>query len=69
MWFINNSKLKIFKEAEEAAKILGNKLYIAVANRMIGETLCALGEFEEAVQHQKVHLSMLAFLFIYNLCN
>lgn len=53
----NESALREYKEAEEAAKILGNKLYIAVANRMIGETLCALGEFEEAVQHQKVHLT------------
>lgn len=45
------------KEAEHAAKKLNNKLYIAIANRMIGETLCFMSEFEQALAHQKVHLS------------
>lgn len=55
-----------FQEAEKTAQKLGNIIYVAIANRMIGETLCALGEFEEAIKHQNIHLSK--FLQFIKLC-
>lgn len=50
-----------FQQAEKAAKKLNNKMYIAKANRMIGEMLCNLGEFEKAIEHGKIHLSEFRF--------
>lgn len=54
--------LNFDQEAEKAAKKLGNRYFIAVTNRMIGETYCALGEFEKAILHQKIHLRTYSFV-------
>ncbi len=45
--------------SEDAAKQLNNKIYIAVANRMIGEAYCAMGDFDKAIHHQNIHLSII----------
>ncbi|KAK7590065.1 hypothetical protein V9T40_001678 [Parthenolecanium corni] len=49
--------LEEYKEAEKAAKKVNSKMYVAKANRMIGETFCALGEFEKAIEHGKIHFA------------
>jgi len=36
----------------------GNLLDEGVAHRKVGECLCELGQYEEAVEHQKSHLQL-----------
>ena len=49
------------KYSEVANDILG----VAIGNRKIGECLCELSKFEEAIEHQKQHLKVL-FDFVSN---
>ena len=49
------------KYSEVANDILG----VAIGNRKIGECLCELSKFEEAIEHQKEHLKVL-FDFVSN---
>ena len=48
------------KYSEVANDILG----VAIGNRKIGECLCELSKFEEAIDHQKQHLKV--FFFVSN---
>nr|XP_018915883.1 PREDICTED: tonsoku-like protein [Bemisia tabaci] len=50
--------LQEYRAAEKIARSIGNKIDIGVANRMIGEVLCCLGEFDQAIEHQKKHLDL-----------
>ncbi|XP_068976565.1 tonsoku-like protein isoform X2 [Bombus flavifrons] len=48
--------LQEYTEQLEICNILGDKLNIAVAHRMIGEIQASLGNYEEALSHQNLYL-------------
>ena len=40
------------------SEAVGDTIGTAIAHRRVGECLCELEEYEEALQHQQQHLSM-----------
>lgn len=50
--------LQEYTEQLEICNILGDKLNIAVAHRMIGEIQASLGNYEEALSHQNLYLGL-----------
>ena len=47
------------EEEIKFSEIANDTLGLAIGNRKIGECLCELGKFEEAIEHQKQHLKVL----------
>ena len=53
-----NDAVTEYKEALQVAEAREDKIGSAVAHRMVGECLCALGKYKDALFHQNLHLQV-----------
>lgn len=61
VYFENNKyeeALQEYTQQLEICNILGDKLNIAIAHRMIGEIHVNIGTYEEALKHQNLYLGL-----------
>ena len=55
--------IKEHKEEIHYSEISDSKIDVAVGNRKVGECLTELGEYEEALMHQRKHLKVVSKQF------
>ena len=63
--------MEAHREEVYLSEAINDTIGVAVGNRKLGECYCELGQFEDAIRHQKQHLNVqfeICYHLLFSIC-